>query len=131
MKKLILIAMLLIPTFLSAEIAYGESALLDMGESSAIVKSAAVVVKVDAQLSTSPNPFNPSTVISFNLVKPSLTSLEVYNVNGKLVASLVQEKLNTGKHSINWNAAGKSSGVYYFKLSVGNKVYTSRALLLK
>lgn len=64
-----------------------------------------------------PNPFNPSTSISFDLSKSSNVNLSVYDVNGKLVATLVNGRIEAGKHSVAWNA-GKNipSGIYFAKL---------------
>lgn len=83
-----------------------------------------------------PNPFNPETKIAFSTSKTSLTKLEIYNVKGQLVNTLVNENLPLGKHEVIWN--GKdihqhqvSSGVYFYRLSHGDIIKTKRMLLLK
>lgn len=67
-----------------------------------------------------PNPFNPSTVISFELPKDANVSLKVYDISGKEVASLLNGYLATGSHSVNFNASGLASGVYFYKLNIIN-----------
>lgn len=64
-----------------------------------------------------PNPFNPSTTITFDVLKSSNIDVSVYNVLGQKVASLVSRDLNPGTYSTNWNAASYSSGVYYVRMT--------------
>jgi hypothetical protein len=83
-----------------------------------------------------PNPFNPSTTISFTLPKRSLTKLEIYNIEGKLVTTLVDGTLDEGFKQINWDATDSygnpvSSGVYFYHLKAGGKVLTKKMVLLK
>lgn len=78
-----------------------------------------------------PNPFNPSTNISFSIPKQSAVSLTVYDVTGKQVAVLVNRELNAGDYTANFNAAGLSSGAYFYKLEAGGYKETKKMLLLK
>jgi PKD repeat protein/subtilisin family serine protease len=78
-----------------------------------------------------PNPFNPSTTIVFNLEKPGRTRLEIFDVSGRLVASLVDADKSAGRHEITWRPADLASGVYFSRLSSGNQVNTGRVTLLK
>ncbi|HRY83604.1 MAG TPA: FlgD immunoglobulin-like domain containing protein, partial [Candidatus Cloacimonadota bacterium] len=83
-----------------------------------------------------PNPFNPETTISFNLPKAGAASLNVYNVKGQLVKTLVNGELAFGNHSIVWNGtdnngAAVSSGVYYYRLNAGNNTETRKMVLVK
>lgn len=64
-----------------------------------------------------PNPFNPSTTITFDVLKSSNIEVAVYNVLGQKVASLVSRDLNPGSYSTNWNAGSYSSGVYYVRMT--------------
>ena len=85
-----------------------------------------------------PNPFNPSTTISF-LTKELTenTELAIYNMKGQKVKQLVSDKLSAGQHSVIWNGtddSGKpvSSGVYFYKLKVGaNYTHTRKMILMK
>jgi hypothetical protein len=66
-----------------------------------------------------PNPFNPVTTISFSIPNVEMlhaTSLRIYDLTGKLVETLVDEKLSPGNHSVQWDGSGVSSGVYFVKL---------------
>jgi hypothetical protein len=84
-----------------------------------------------------PNPFNPSTTISFSLKEESHVLLEVYNVKGQQVKQLINKYYSFGSHSINWdgdNDSGNlvSSGIYYLNLSINNKKNSmTKCLLLK
>ncbi|MGB4852744.1 MAG: T9SS type A sorting domain-containing protein, partial [Ignavibacteria bacterium] len=65
-----------------------------------------------------PNPFNPSTKIEFALPKDGNVSLSVYDNSGKEVASLINETRAAGYYTVDFNAAGLASGVYFYKLDV-------------
>jgi photosystem II stability/assembly factor-like uncharacterized protein len=78
-----------------------------------------------------PNPFNPITTISYNLSEPGQISLDVYNVLGTHIVTLLQEYTSSGNHSVLWNAKDEPSGVYYYQLIVNGKLETRKMLLLK
>lgn len=78
-----------------------------------------------------PNPFNPETNIKFDVPKTSQVQLEVFDMNGKLVAALVNQELIAGQYEARFNAANLSSGVYVYRLRAGNVVYSNTMLLLK
>jgi hypothetical protein len=78
-----------------------------------------------------PNPFNPTTRIPFELAHESHAAITVYDVQGRPVARLVDQVLPAGEHSAVWNAAGKPSGVYFCRLQAGNVVETRKVILLK
>jgi hypothetical protein len=63
-----------------------------------------------------PNPFNPTTVISYQLPVTSTVRLDIYDVLGRKVASLADGIKSPGKHQITWNASGVSSGVYIYRI---------------
>ncbi len=67
-----------------------------------------------------PNPFNPTTSISFNLPAAGQVSLKVFDISGKEVAGLVDNYLEAGRHSINFDASALSGGVYFYKLTAGD-----------
>ena len=64
-----------------------------------------------------PNPFNPSTVIAYSVPVKSDVTLEVYNLIGQKIMTLVQGQVEAGKHSSQLNASSMSSGMYFFKLT--------------
>jgi hypothetical protein len=78
-----------------------------------------------------PNPFNPTTTITFNLPKSEFVTLKIYDILGNEVAVLVNNEMNSGIHSINWNASQLSSGVYIYTISSQGKVMSNKMLLLK
>ena len=78
-----------------------------------------------------PNPFNPSTKITFELKNSGYTTLKVYDMLGNEVATLVQNELATGSHSVNFNAANLASGTYVYQLNVNGTRITNKMVLLK
>ena len=79
-----------------------------------------------------PNPFNPSTMVVFTLQFPGLTTLKVYDVVGREVATLVNENLEAGVfHQRLFDASGLSGGIYFIQLRNGQQMKTSRMVLLK
>ncbi|MBK8946346.1 MAG: T9SS type A sorting domain-containing protein [Ignavibacteriae bacterium] len=104
-----------------------------------------VAVKEDVKLTPTeltlnqnyPNPFNPSTLISYNLPKSSKISLDIYNLLGQKIVSLVDNLLqNSGKHQIVWNGKDQygnalASGTYFYRLNANNNVITKKMMLIK
>jgi hypothetical protein len=78
-----------------------------------------------------PNPFNPSATISFDIPDVSLVALNVYDVKGALVETLLQENMKPGKHHYNWEPQVLSSGVYFMKLTTANKSFTQKVTYIK
>ena len=77
-----------------------------------------------------PNPFNPTTSIQFSLDKDQLVSLNIYNVKGQLIESLINEQLKLGFHSFVWDATDHASGVYIYQLqSIDNSVSKKMVLM--
>ncbi len=70
-----------------------------------------------------PNPFNPSTTISYQLPEDDFVSLKVYNSLGQEVAELVNGVISAGTHSVDFDAASLSSGIYYYTLRVGDNKF--------
>lgn len=83
-----------------------------------------------------PNPFNPTTTIEFNLPTTEYVTLEVFNINGQKVKTLVNDIMSAGTHAIEWDATSESgnkvaSGVYLYKLSAGDFTETKKMTLMK
>jgi len=83
-----------------------------------------------------PNPFNPETEIRFNLAEASQVLLEIYNLKGQKIFTVVDKKLEADLHSYVWNGKDTSgnpaaSGVYFYKLVAGNYQSVNKMLLLK
>lgn len=82
-------------------------------------------------LTNYPNPFNPSTTISFELQIASLANLTVYNAKGELVKNLVNGVQTAGKHNVNFDGSGLNSGVYFYKLDADGKCQIGKMLMVK
>ena len=78
-----------------------------------------------------PNPFNPSATISFDIPDVSSVALNIYDVKGALVETLLQDHMKPGKHHYNWEPQGLSSGVYFMKLSTANQYFTQKVTYIK
>ena len=78
-----------------------------------------------------PNPFNPNTIISWQSPVGSWQTLKVYDVLGRVVATLIEEYREAGYHEVEFNSAGLASGVYYYQLKAGNFVESKKLVLLK
>jgi hypothetical protein len=83
-----------------------------------------------------PNPFNPTTTIGYGLASQALVTISVYDINGKLVRTLVSDTKPAGRYTVDWdgrNQAGNSvaSGVYLSRMSAGSFVETKKLVLLK
>jgi hypothetical protein len=83
-----------------------------------------------------PNPFNPSTEISFALPAQSRASLQIYDTAGRLVRTLISGELDAGTHFVTWNGKTDNgnitaSGVYFYRLDTERKSITRKMLLLK
>jgi hypothetical protein len=78
-----------------------------------------------------PNPFNPTTTISYAIKTEGEVTLKVYDMLGKEVASLVNERKEPGNYSVAFNATKLPSGMYVYKLTAGNYVASKKLLLLK
>ena len=78
-----------------------------------------------------PNPFNPTTTIKFDLASDSNVRLNVFNYNGQLLHSLVEGRMNAGSHTVEFDAANLSAGVYFYALESENRVFTNKMILVK
>lgn len=78
-----------------------------------------------------PNPFNPSTNINFNIPQNGLTTLKIYNVLGKEIATLVNENKQSGEYSVTFNASNLPSGIYFYTLSNGNLTQSKKMVFMK
>jgi hypothetical protein len=90
---------------------------------------------IDALYNNYPNPFNPTTTISFSLEQKSKVEISIYNVKGQKVRTLTEEEFIAGKHSVIWDGTDNSdiavsSGVYLYKFSINGNVKSLRKCLL-
>ena len=87
-------------------------------------------------LSNYPNPFNPNTIISFSIPEKSEVELNIFNIKGQLIKTLIDETQIAGEHSIIWDGRNESnqlvsSGIYFYKLETKNISEIKKCLLLK
>ena len=83
-------------------------------------------------LSIYPNPFNPTTTISFSVIHTSsFVTLEIFNIRGQKVKTLVNEYKPIGKYSVVWNAEDKASGIYFIKIKSGDIQQFKKIVLIK
>jgi hypothetical protein len=78
-----------------------------------------------------PNPFNPSTIISFALPKTAIVSLRIFNALGQEVESLVHELKEAGYYQARWDASNVPSGIYFYRIQAGDFVMTRKMILLR
>ncbi|MCB1047042.1 MAG: T9SS type A sorting domain-containing protein, partial [Calditrichaeota bacterium] len=78
-----------------------------------------------------PNPFNPTTRIPFTLDRPLRVTIDIYNLRGQKIETLLDEGRSRGNHEVLFQAIGLSSGVYLVELNAGGHRQMRKALLLK
>ena len=94
----------------------------------AVAENAPAAFTVDQN---SPNPFNPTTTISFKVPEPGIVSVDVFNVTGQKIDTIANGYMESGNHSVTWNAADFSAGVYFYTVKSGNLNATMKMTLLK
>ena len=82
-------------------------------------------------LNNYPNPFNPSTVIKYQIVKAGHVTLKVYDTLGREVANLVDKEQPSGRYSVNFNASSLASGIYLYRITANGFTAVKKMLLMK
>jgi len=83
------------------------------------------------RLSNYPNPFNPSTQITFSIPKVTNVTLKIYDLLGRDIAILVNERKQAGEYAVNWDAEGVPSGVYFYRIVAGDFIQTNKMMVDK
>lgn len=78
-----------------------------------------------------PNPFNMETTISYNLPEDSEVMLQIYDIRGQHVSTLVNSHQSAGAHSVVWDGSNSLSGIYFYRISTGNHAVAKRMVLMK
>jgi hypothetical protein len=91
---------------------------------------------ISLRASNYPNPFNPTTTISYTVPTSGDVTLKVYNMKGQVVRTLVNSSVNAGNHTVTWNGtddngSAVSSGLYFYKIQSSNQTLTKKMLLAK
>lgn len=78
-----------------------------------------------------PNPFNPSTTIQYQLAEQSMVTLEIFDLHGKRMKTLVHQQQSPGAYTTRWDARNQASGLYLLRLKAGNEILNRKMLLVK
>jgi hypothetical protein len=78
-----------------------------------------------------PNPFNATTTIEYNMTEACHMTIEIFDLLGKRIETLIDRYMQTGRHQVAWDASGYSSGVYFYRIEAGDFVETKRMVYLK
>jgi len=78
-----------------------------------------------------PNPFNPSTTVSYSIEKDINVNISIYNMSGQKVSELVNANQTVGNYSITWDASNQPSGLYFVRMSAGNQNSSQKIMLVK
>ncbi|MGD9897780.1 MAG: T9SS type A sorting domain-containing protein, partial [Calditrichaceae bacterium] len=78
-----------------------------------------------------PNPFNPETTIEFGTAGRGHVEITVFDITGKLVATLLDNEVTAGTHQVKWNASGFASGLYFYKVKTSDRMITKKLILMK
>jgi hypothetical protein len=96
-----------------------------------VEEKATEVLPSNLYLGNYPNPFNATTHITYRLTKPGHVKLEVFNLFGQRLATLVDSRQHSGNTCIVWDASGFASGIYFYRLSAGDYTFTRKMVLSK
>ena len=97
-----------------------------------ITLSTTPVIPEEVSLSDSyPNPFNPSTMISFSIPTEMNVDLKIYDIQGRIVGELMSGIQSQGLYEIAWNASRNASGIYFVRLVAGAEIHTQKITLVK
>ena len=78
-----------------------------------------------------PNPFNPATIIKFDVPKKSFIKIKIYDITGKEISNLVNMEMEPGGYEISWNGTNYASGVYFYKIETGDYIKVMKMMLIK
>ncbi|RQW00049.1 choice-of-anchor D domain-containing protein [bacterium] len=101
------------------------------GGGSLEISEEANFLPINFDLQCYPNPFNPTTTISFDLNHPGMVKLNVFDVTGRLVSTLVDDNMIAGEHRVIFDGAGLGSGIYFARMEAGSQIMTRKMALIR
>lgn len=118
------------PQYAAAVIKSDESVLLKNNPVELNLSGTAVITEYSLEQNF-PNPFNPSTIIKFQIPKDGFVSLKVYDILGNEITNLVNEEKSRGRYEVNFNGSSLANGVYIYKIQSGDFISSKKMILLK
>lgn len=119
-------------TYLNSDSLASEIRTITIRTNTVGVNNISSVVPTEHKLYTNyPNPFNPTTKIKFELPKDEFVKITVYDLSGKAVSELVNERLKAGVYETDFNGSYLSSGTYFYKIETNNFIETRKMVLIK
>ena len=104
---------------------------LEKNKNNTISMNVSKEIPTEYKINNYPNPFNPTTVINYQLPKDGFVTLKVYDILGKEVTTLVNENKNAGYYKVNFDAGKLTNGVYIYRISSNNFVQSKKMILMK
>jgi hypothetical protein len=111
--------------------AFSETASFSTSSATGVEKKEGAVPSEFALGQNFPNPFNPATIIEFSLARDGFYSLEVYNILGEKVQSIMQGNMKAGSYKVNFNAKDLMSGIYFYRLTGSGLMMVKKMMLVK
>jgi len=102
-----------------------------MSGTSGLAKTNSMIPEKFALSQNYPNPFNPTTEIAFTLSQASHVTLEIYNILGQRVVTLVNDYREVGTYTVTWDASNQSSGIYFYRIATSSGTVAKKMVLLK
>lgn len=118
------------PQYAAAVIKSDESVLLKNNPVELNLSGTAVITEYSLEQNF-PNPFNPSTIIKFQIPKDGFVSLKVYDILGNEITTLINEEKSRGRYEVNFNGSSLANGVYIYKIQSGDFISSKKMILLK
>ena len=78
-----------------------------------------------------PNPFSNKTSIRYSLPKPGFVKIQVFNIRGQLIETIVDKFMPSGCHTVEWNSKETTSGIYFYKLSTEDETFIKKIIIMK
>ena len=94
-----------------------------------IPTSATSIIDQKINLKNTPNPASDETLISYNLTTNSQVNISIYDINGRLIRTIVDEKQTTGNHQVNWKLNDLSAGIYFYTLKTDDQVVSRKCIV--